>query len=64
MVFMEKSSEFNTRLNGLAWSSQIAILNWIIEVFSKKDRPRLANSFQILASRDLYFGLTVFGQYL
>ena len=47
----------------MAWSSQIAILNWSIEVFSKKDRPRLANSFRILASQVLYFQLTVFGQY-
>ena len=43
--------------------AKIAILNWSFEVYSKKDRPRLANSFRILASQDLYFRLEVFGQY-
>ena len=39
----------------LALSSQVAVLNWSIEVFSKKYRPRLANSFWILASQVIYF---------
>ena len=48
------TSEFKGS-NRLALRCQIAVLNQSIEVFSKKDRPILANSFWILASQDLYF---------